>query len=799
MVLLAVGFGVRVGRAQIVWTGTGGNTNWSNTANWSNKDSNNPNEIPGTFTYRYAEFSGNPASKTSILDRSYSIENGIRFGSGAAAFTIKSGSPSYTLNLGYGGITQNSAVRQTINVNIVHSGSATWSNTSTGSLLVSGSVTLGGHFTIHNTLSGGVTYSTGNLLGSGGISITGLGTTILEGSNSSYNGAFYIKDGGTLQVGNLGATGTLGTGDISINHISSKLVFNRTGTLLVSNNINGVGSLAQSGSGTTILTSNQNWYSGGTQINGGALQIGNGGKFGQLGSGLVSNNAALVFMREDTISVGNVISGSGSLAQSGLGTLTLTGANTYTGATKVTSGILKAGVASVAGTSGAFGNNSAVTLSNVAGAGLDITGFNTQIGSLAGGGSLGGNVTLGGSTLTVGGNNLASTFSGIISGDAGNLIKTGSGTLTLTGANTYTGTTTISAGTMQVGDGGTLGTLGSGAVTNNSALVFKRSDIISVANVISGSGSLTQSGLGTLTLTGANTYTGATKVTSGILKAGVASVAGTSGAFGNNSAVTLSNATGAGLDITEFNTQIGSLAGGGSLGGNVTLGSASLTLGGNNTSTIFAGSITGTGSLTKLGTGNLTFERSSATTMYSGSTTVSAGTLVFSGTFTFAGTLNLSGGNLSLINGADVTFGTINITKNTIIDFGSNTATKLTSANLNIAAGVKVTVVNWVNNGTATGSDDIWKVTTSFSQINGRSATLNSSGTVTDTAPENLISFSGANPGFKTAWVTDQGGLYYNTELRPIPEPSTYAAIMAATVLGFGVWRRRRRAPATKI
>ena len=641
---------------------------------------------------------------------------------------------------------------------------------------------------------------TGNLLGSGGISTTGLGTTVLAGNNASYNGAISINDGGTLQVGNLGATGTLGTGDISINHISSKLVFNRTENLLVSNNINGTGILAQSGSGTTILTSNQNWYSGGTQINGGAVQIGNGGASGQLGSGLVSNNAALVFMRSDTISVGNVISGSGSLAQSGLGTLTLTGANTYTGTTTVTSGILKAGVASVAGTSGAFGNNSAVTLSNVAGAGLDITGFNTQIGSLAGGGSLGGNVTLGGSTLTVGGNNLASTFSGIISGAAGNLIKTGSGTLILTGANSYTGTSTINAGTAQVGDGGTLGTLGSGAITNNAALVFKRSDTISVGNVISGSGSLAQSGAGTLTLTGANTYTGATTITSGILKAGVAaSLAGTSGAFGNNSAVTLSNATGAGLDITGFNTQIGSLAGGGSLGGNVALGSASLTVGGNNTSTTFAGTITGTGSLTKLGTGKLTFERSSATPMYSGITNVSAGTLEFSGTFTFAGTLNLSGGNLSLINGANVIFGTINITANTTIDFGSNTATKLTSANLNIAAGVKVTVVNWVNNGTATGSDDIWKVTTSFSQISGRSATLNSTGTVTDIAPENLISFTGANPGFKTAWVTDQGGLYYNTELRPIPEPSTYAAIMAAAALGFGVWRRRRRAPAAKI
>ena len=64
-----------------------------------------------------------------------------------------------------------------------------------------------------------------------------------------------------------------------------------------------------------------------------------------------------------------------------------------------------------------------------------------------------------------------------------------------------------------------------------------------------------------------NTYTGATTVSAGTLKAGVASVANTSGAFGNNSAVTLANAAGVTLDLNTFNTQIGSLAGGGTLGG----------------------------------------------------------------------------------------------------------------------------------------------------------------------------------------------------------------------------------------
>lgn len=124
----------------------------------------------------------------------------------------------------------------------------------------------------------------------------------------------------------------------------------------------------------------------------------------------------------------------GGLTKMDAGTLALSGASTYTGPTTVSAGTLKAGVASVANTSGPFGNNSAVTMANVSGAILDITGFNTQIGSLTGGGATGGNVTLGAATLTVGADNTSpAAYAGAISGTGGALVKIGTGLLTLSG------------------------------------------------------------------------------------------------------------------------------------------------------------------------------------------------------------------------------------------------------------------------------------------------------------------------------------------------------------------------------
>ena len=90
--------------------------------------------------------------------------------------------------------------------------------------------------------------------------------------------------------------------------------------------------------------------------------------------------------------------------------------------------------------------------------------------------------------------------------------------MTLSGANTYTGITTINAGTLQIGNAGTTGTLGTGNVTDNAALTFNLTNSITVANAIGGTGSVSQIGSGTTTLLAANTYSGTTTINAGTLE-----------------------------------------------------------------------------------------------------------------------------------------------------------------------------------------------------------------------------------------------------------------------------------------
>lgn len=272
-----------------------------------------------------------------------------------------------------------------------------------------------------------------------------------------------------------------------------------------------------------------------------------------------------------------LISGSGNLAIDATNALTLTNAgNTYTGTTTVTGGTLRAGALNV------IDDSSQVTLNN--GTTFDLNGFNQSVNNLTGTG----NVTLGASTLTE--NTTGSVTYGGAIGGTGSVTTAGTGTWILTGNNAWTGGTTLGGGVLQLGAGGTSGSI-VGNVVNNAELVINRSDDVTLAGAISGSGTLTQnsSATGTTTLTGTNSYTGATTVQQGTLQLGNG---GTTGSLAGTSAITLDS--GAALAFNRSNAMT------------------------------VANAITGDGRVTQVGSGTTVM---SGTSAYTGGTTVAAGTL----------------------------------------------------------------------------------------------------------------------------------------------------------------------------
>jgi outer membrane autotransporter protein len=223
-------------------------------------------------------------------------------------------------------------------------------------------------------------------------------------------------------------------------------------------------------------------------------------------SGTVIDDGALTFASPSAISIAATIEGSGTLTQAGAGTLTLTGPNTYRGTTTVETGTLAAG---------AVDTLPRLTAVTVAAPGtLALDNFNQSIGSLAGAGG----VTLGSATLTTGNDNTNTEFSGVISG-TGAVDKVGTGTFILSGNNTYTGGTTISAGILELGDGGATGDV-VGNDTDDGTLAFDRSNVVTFPGVISGSGSVAQIGTGTTILDAIDPYTGGTTVDAGTLVVG---------------------------------------------------------------------------------------------------------------------------------------------------------------------------------------------------------------------------------------------------------------------------------------
>ncbi len=318
--------------------------------------------------------------------------------------------------------------------------------------------------------------------------------------------------------------------------------------------------------------------------------------------------------------------GTGSITGSGIvsvtaGTLNLenSGTNIWSGGTSISAGASL--VTAVANVLPASGN---VTLAGT----LDLSGYNQSIGGLADGGVSTGIVqsTGGSAILTTTG---SGTFSGKLQNGTGTLGLTvgGTGTQILTGSNTYTGPTTINAGaTLQIGNNTAVVSLPSGqGVTDNGNLAFNFSTgTTAVSNIISGTGTVTQSGPAgsILQLNALNTYSGGTIIKSGIVQFTSATGTGTGD-------VTI--AAGSLLDLNGNSPVLGALNGAGTVDSS-TAGTMVLTLGNNNDSGTFSGSIKNTNgavSLVKAGTGTQTLSGSSA---YAGTTTLNAGTLSISGT-----------------------------------------------------------------------------------------------------------------------------------------------------------------------
>jgi fibronectin-binding autotransporter adhesin len=627
----------------------------------------------------------------------------------------------------------------------------------TGSIL--GDVANNGTFAIDR--SDNFTFD-GIISGTGSFHQAGTGTTILTADNS-YTGGTMIASG-TLQIGNGGTTGGV-TGDVVNN---AAFVFNRSGTLTLDGAISGTGNVTQSGAGVTILTGDSS-YTGGTAIAAGTLQIGNGGTTGSI-IGDIANNAALVFDRSGTLALGGMISGTGNVTQAGIGTTILAGSNSYTGGTTIAAGMLQLGDGGTAGSiTGDVVNNGALIFrrSNLytfagtisatgsvvqAGTGTTVlTAANSYSGGtlLQGGalsvtsdanlGAAAGGLTFDGGTLqntaafssgrgvtlAVGGGTFQTdadlTLSGTASGN-GALTKMGGGTLILTGTNGYTGGTTITSGTLQLGNGGASGTI-VGDVANSGTLAFNGSDTLTLAGGISGSGSLIQRGTGNTALTGTNSYTGATLVEAGTLMLGVSSAVATgpvSVAAGASYALDFSSdpasfrfenaLSGAGLMRVDLGDPTSFLVFGSNVGsaftGTVTLGRSSFDLEGDNSAVLANATLRlDAGNTTLVGTDNQAIENltlNGGTLVFPAelpSDTVSAGTIQ-------TGALTLIGGTITVTVPQPANVPARGLaTGASLLQQDDTVAVRLVQANSVVGSASSLTLVD--QNGSVVGQADI--------------------------------------------------------------------------------------------
>ena len=402
-----------------------------------------------------------------------------------------------TIKLGNGGITAAGAYTFNLSGGTLATNGASWSS--------SLNATTSNTITFSPEADQTITWS-GVLSGTGALTKAGVGELVLTGKSTFkkditinggvldltngavYTGGYisdahvYVNDGGTLKVNNFGYAeggasslggltyssngstnfhlngGAVQIAESFVSPIARKIELQANGgtldlaegvELTLTGDIHGVGALTKAGAGKLTLTAN-NSYTGGTTISAGTLVL---SENGALGTGAVVNNAALVFAHDSDQTFNNAVSGTGAVTKTGAGTLSLTNANSYTGGTTISAGTLVLSENGALGT-GAVVNNAALVFAH----------------------------------------DSDQTFNNAVSG-TGAVTKTGSGTLSLTNANSYEGGTTISAGTLVLSENGTLGT---GAVIDNATLVFAHDSDQTFNNAVSGTGTVSKTGAGKL-------------------------------------------------------------------------------------------------------------------------------------------------------------------------------------------------------------------------------------------------------------------------------------------------------------
>ena len=666
------------------WTNaSSASAGWQNGANWNNG-------IP----------SGIDASASIIADitapQTITLDGAVVLGSLTIGDPTAAGASSYTINAGTY-TSGSSTLAGTLTFDVASGGATLTQTANSAANLITANIALADPLTISNAATSAALTLSGVISGSGGITKTGAGPLVLTGANT-FTGGLNLSVG-SLRVGNNAA---LGTGTATIGNTTT-LMANSTASRTLAN------ALSLSGSFTL-----------GDASNSGALNL--------TGAATLTGNTQIT--NASYVSISGVIGDGGnarSLTKAGAGTLVLGGSNSYTGGTTISAGTLEITA------NERLANSGNVTLTSGT---FDLGGFTETINAFSA--TAAANVTAG--TLNATGGYSFSNASGTITvnaalgGGSAALTKTGAGTVTLTGAGSYSGGATISAGVVQVGSNTALG---SGAVSltdaslrSDSATARTLANALTIGGAVtlgaSSSGALTFSNASPVSLSDNTTLTNATAVT---FSSGLSGTAGRTFTKAGGGTLTLGGASSVagGVTINAGGITVGT---GGSLDGTVTVNTgATLTnavnngITGNvnvengtftvtNATTMGALSVTGTGG-TIGGTGGLTASSISANITAGGTTTFSA-TLAGSGGFTKtgAGTAVMSGANSGYTGQVTLSEGVMQFSTNNVTGSGTlslvagtlsaNSTTGRTLSNSVVSFDGDVTIGDATNTGAPT-------------------------------------------------------------------------------------------------